>query len=77
MVFEKVRAIIASQFGVQPDAVTEETEFVADLSADSLDVVELAMSIEEEFDLPEIEEEDIKSIQNVGDLVAYVVKNIR
>ena len=72
MVFEKVRDIIATQFDIDPERITEDTDFVADLEADSLDVVELAMSIEEAFDLPEIGEEDIKTIQTVGDIVAYV-----
>lgn len=72
MVFEKIKDIIAMQFDIDPERITEDTEFVADLEADSLDVVELAMSIEEAFDLPEIGEEDIKTIQSVGDLVAYV-----
>jgi len=76
MIFEKVKEIIVAQFGADPDALTEETEFVADLNADSLDVLELAMTIEETFDLPEIGEEDIKSIQTIGDLVAYVKKNV-
>ena len=76
MVFEKVKEMIAAQFGVDPDSITEDTEFIADLSADSLDVVELAMNMEEEFDLPEIGEEDIKSIQTVADLVAYITKNM-
>ena len=76
MVFEKIKEIIIGQFGVDPDGITEDTEFLADLKADSLDVVELAMSVEEEFDIPEIEEEDIKSIQTVGDLVAYVTRNM-
>lgn len=76
MVFDKVQEIIAGLFGVDPESITEETEFVADLEADSLDVVELVMSIEEAFDLSETDEEDIKSIRTVGDLVAYVTTNM-
>ena len=76
MVFEKVKELIAAQFGVDPDGISEETDFVADLEADSLDVVELAMTMEEEFDLSEISEDDIKCIQTVGDLVAYITKNM-
>ena len=75
MIFEKVRELIAEQFEVAAEDVTEETDFVADLEADSLDVVELAMNIEDTFDLPEISEEDIKSIQTVGDLVAYITSH--
>ena len=76
MVFEKVKAIIVEQFELEEGTVTEETNFLSDLGADSLDVVELAMSIEDEFELGEISEEDIRSIQTVGDLVAYVERAI-
>ena len=72
MVFEKIKAIICGQFDVDEDSVTDETNFLTDLGADSLDVVELAMNIEDEFGLGEISEEDIRSIQTVADLVAYV-----
>ena len=74
MVFEKVKEIICTQFEVSEDRINEETSFLDDLDADSLDVVELAMSIEEAFDLPEISEDDIKSIRTVGDLVNYIMK---
>ena len=74
MVFEKVKEIICTQFEVSEDRISEETSFLDDLDADSLDVVELAMSIEEAFDLPEISEDDIKSIRTVGDLVNYIMK---
>ena len=75
MIFEKVRELIAEQFEIAAEDITEDTDFVADLEADSLDVVELAMNIEDNFDLPEISEEDIKSIQTVGDLVAYIASH--
>lgn len=72
MIFEKIRAIISEQFDVDEDKITEDTNFLSDLDADSLDVVELAMSMEEAFDIPEISEDEIKGVQTVGDLVAYV-----
>ncbi|MBR1660488.1 MAG: acyl carrier protein [Oscillospiraceae bacterium] len=72
MVFEQIRDIVCEQFDVDRENVTEDTDFLSDLDADSLDVVELAMSIEEAFHLPEIGEDDIRSIATVGDLVAYV-----
>ena len=72
MVFEKIRDIVSEQFDVDKENITEDTDFLSDLDADSLDVVELAMSIEEAFRLPEIGEDDIRSIATVGDLVAYV-----
>ena len=74
MVFDKVKEIICAQFEVSEERITEETSFLDDLDADSLDVVELAMTIEEAFDLPEISEEDIKSVRTVGDLVDYITK---
>lgn len=74
MIFEKVKSIILAQFELDEEAVTEETNFLTDLGADSLDVVELAMNIEDEFGLGEISEEDIRGIQTVGDLVAYVTR---
>ena len=74
MVFDKVKEIICAQFEVSEERITEETSFLDDLDADSLDVVELAMTIEEAFDLPEISEADIKAIRTVGDLVEYITK---
>ena len=74
MVFETIQDIIHTQFEVDADKITPYTRFVEDLDADSLDVVELAMSIEEEFSIPEISEEDIREIHTVGDLVDYVIR---
>lgn len=72
MIFEKIRNIICTQFEVEESFITLETTFLGDLGADSLDVVELAMTIEDEFQLDEISEDDIRGIQTVGDLVEYV-----
>lgn len=74
MEFEKIRELICEQFDVDPEKITAETNFLQDLSADSLDFVELVMNIEDAFGLDEISEEEIRSIQTVGDLVEYVVK---
>ena len=74
MIFEKIRELICEQFAVDPASITTETNFLQDLSADSLDFVELVMNIEDTFRLPEIGEEEIRSIQTVGDLVEYVEK---
>ncbi len=74
MVFEKIRELICEQFDVDPEKITTETNFLQDLSADSLDFVELVMNIEDTFSLPEISEDEIRSIQTVGDLVDYVNK---
>lgn len=71
MEFEKVKEIIAEQLGVDEDAVTMEASFTDDLGADSLDVVELVMALEEEFEM-EIPDEDAEKISTVGDAVSYI-----
>lgn len=71
MVFEKVRDIVVEQLDVDENDVTMESAIVDDLGADSLDVVDLVMSIEEEFDV-EIPDEEVENIKTVGDIVKYV-----
>lgn len=71
MVFEKIREIIAEQFDAEADSITMETTVADDLGADSLDIVEVLMSIEDEFDV-EIPDEAIENIKSVGDLVNYI-----
>lgn len=71
MVLEKVKAILAEQFDVDESSITPETNFMIDLSADSIDVVELIMSIEAEFEI-EIPEEDIENLKTVGEAVKFV-----
>ncbi|MFQ5474041.1 MAG: acyl carrier protein [Dehalococcoidia bacterium] len=77
-VFEQIRTIIAEQLGVDEDEIKEETSFVEDLNADSLDLVELIMSLEEEFSKAgktiEISDEDAEKIVTVGDAVAYITE---
>ena len=70
--FEKLCAIIVDQFWLEPGSVDADTSFVDDLGADSVDLVELSMALEEEFGLGEMEEEDIASIATVGDLYKYM-----
>ena len=72
MIFEKLQELIAEQFTAQKDTVTMGTSFTDDLGADSLDIVELTMAIEEEFDLPEMAEEDLSELLTVGDVVRYI-----
>ncbi|MDD5604072.1 MAG: acyl carrier protein [Eubacteriales bacterium] len=74
MIFEKVKAIIAEQLGVEEDEVTMEASFIDDLGADSLDIVELIMALEEEFDL-EIPDSEAEKITAVSDVVDYIKKN--
>ncbi len=68
---ERVKNIIVEQLDVEVDQVTPDASFVDDLGADSLDIVELVMTMEEEFDL-EIPDEDAEKIKSVGDVVEYV-----
>ena len=72
MIYDKIIGMVADQFGVDKDELSRDTSFADDLSADSLDGVELSMTIEEEFDLGEIAEDDLKKISTIGDLVDYV-----
>lgn len=69
----KVRAMIAEQLGIGVEQVTDEAKFIDDLGADSLDVVELVMALEEEFDI-EIADEEAEQIQTVGDAIAFIQK---
>lgn len=71
MEFEKVKSVIVDQLGVDEDDVTMEANFVDDLGADSLDIVELIMGLETEFDI-EIPDEDAEKIATVGDAVNYI-----
>ena len=70
-VYNKVVDIIVEELGVDPEEVTPEASFIDDLGADSLDVVELVMAFEEEFDL-EIPDEDAENIKTVQDAVDYI-----
>ena len=70
-IFETIRQVIAEQLDIDEDEITLETSFVDDLDADSLDIVELMMALEEEFDL-EISEEDAEKITTVNDVVTYI-----
>ena len=75
MVLEKIKVILAEQFDVEEDSLKNETDLQEDLGADSLDVVDLLMSIEDEFEI-EIPDEEIENIRTVGDLVNYIESNI-
>ncbi len=72
MIFEKISELIAEQFSINIEEVTMDTSFEEDLGADSLDIVELTMAMEEEFDLGEIGDEEITSLKTVGDLVRFI-----
>ena len=74
MVLEKVKAILAEQFDVEEDKITADTDLQEDLGEDSLDVVDLLMSIEDEFEV-EVPDEEIENIKTVGSLVSYIEAN--
>ncbi|MBQ2444505.1 MAG: acyl carrier protein [Clostridia bacterium] len=71
MVLEKVKAILADQFDAEEEKITTETTIQEDLGADSLDVVDLLMTIEDEFEV-EIPDTEIENLKTVGDLVKYI-----
>ena len=74
-VFEKVKNIIVEQLGATESSVTREASFIDDLGADSLDIVELIMALEEEFDT-EIPDADAEKVVTVGDVVDYIKEHI-
>lgn len=71
MIFDKLKVMISEQLDVEEDEITMDTSFQDDLNADSLDLVELIMSIEDEFEL-EVEDEEVENIQTVRDAVEYI-----
>ncbi|MBR3289217.1 MAG: acyl carrier protein [Clostridia bacterium] len=75
LVLEKVKAILSNQFDVEESTLETTTRLDEDLGADSLDVVDLLMSLEDEFDV-EIQDEDIEKIRTVGDLVSYIEEHM-
>lgn len=74
-IFEKLKEIIIEQLGVADTAVTMEASFIDDLGADSLDIVELIMALEEDFDT-EIPDSDAEKIVTVGDVVDYIKEHV-
>jgi acyl carrier protein len=69
--FGQVKEVIAEQLNVDPDEVHEDSSFVDDLGADSLDLVELVMALEDNFDM-KIPDEDVEAIKTVGDAITYI-----
>lgn len=70
-IFDKVKSIIADQLGIDEEEISTESSFIEDLGADSLDIVELIMSLEEEFEI-EIPDEEAEKIRTVGEAVKYI-----
>ncbi len=75
MVFEKVREVLCDQLDVEEEKVTMESVITDDLGADSLDVVDLIMSLEEEFDV-EIPDEEVENVKSVGDIVKFIESRV-
>lgn len=73
-VYDRVRSIVAERLGVEEDKVTMDAEFIGDLNADSLDLVEVIMAMEQEFNV-EIKDEDAENIRTVGDAVQYITEH--
>ena len=71
-IFKTMQDLIAEQFDIDTDEISMESSFVDDLGADSVDLVELVMAMEEEFDIGEIDEEDLTALKTVGDCVRYL-----
>ncbi|MBE6972491.1 MAG: acyl carrier protein [Ruminococcaceae bacterium] len=72
MIFEQLKTMLAEQFGVDVESINMETSFEDDLGADSLDLVDLSMAMEEVFGVEELTEEEIAGITTVGDLVRFL-----
>jgi len=75
MILEKVKKILVDQLDVDESAITLESSVIDDLGADSLDVVDMVMSLEEEFDI-EIPDEEIETLKTVGDIVKFIESRI-
>jgi acyl carrier protein len=71
-IFKTMQGLIAEQFAMDTDEVTMESSFVDDLGADSVDLVDLVMAMEEQFEIGEIQEEELSRLKTVGDCVDYL-----
>ena len=76
-IFKTMRELVAEQFAVEPSEVTMETSFEEDLGADSVDLVELVMAMEEEFELGEAQEDEMGAIKTVSDAVNYIAAKLK
>ena len=75
-IFKTMQDLIAEQFAIDTDEIGMDSSFVDDLGADSVDLVELVMAMEEEFDVGEIDEEDLTGLKTVGDCVRYLYNKL-
>ena len=72
-IFKVMKDLVAEQFALEPEEVAMETAFDEDLGADSVDLVELVMAMEEEFEIGEVQEEELGSLKTVGDAVNFIL----
>lgn len=75
-IYKTMSALVAEQFAMEPAEISMDTSFEEDLGADSVDLVELVMAMEEEFEIGEIEEDSLQGLKTVGDCVRYLVANL-
>ena len=76
-IFQTIQNLVVEQFAVEPETVTMETTFEEDLGADSVDLVDLIMAMEEEFEMGEVQEEDLGKLKTVGDAVNYIAGKLK
>ena len=76
-IFQTMRELVAEQFAMEPAEVTMDPSFEEDLGADSVDLVELVMAMEEEFEVGEIQEEELGSLKTVSDAVNYIASKLK
>ncbi len=76
-IFQTLRSLVAEQFAKDPEDVTMDTSFDEDLGADSVDLVELVMAMEEEFEIGEVQEDDLGGLETVGDAVNYIAGKLK
>lgn len=76
MVLDKIKEILSAQFDIDADSITPDTDIVDDLGADSLDLVDMLMSLEDEFNIGEVPDEMVEKIHTVGQLVTYIEESI-
>lgn len=76
MVLEKIKGILSAQFDVDAESITADTDLVDDLGADSLDLVDMLMTLEDEFNIGEVPDEMLEKIRTVGQLVLYIEENM-
>ena len=76
-IFKTMQKLIVEQFALDPDEVTMDSSFEEDLGADSVDLVELVMAMEEEFEMGEVQEEDLGKLKTVGDAVNYIAGKLK